>query len=134
MPPRSRSRATPRPCRRRSRPPKRDHARDGLKALEDGAWKSRIAEKKVAGVPRWHGDADARRAVYNNRARLRSGVARAAFKRQAELCERSFALIGKMDLGRHDGPGVEIHRVLGFVGEMCAAVLQLGDPRLGIAR
>lgn len=69
------------------------HSRDGLKELEDGAWKSRIAEKKVAGVHRWHGDEDARRAVYNNRARLRSGVARAAFKLRAELCERSFALL-----------------------------------------
>jgi transposase len=68
------------------------HSRDGLKELEDGAWKSRIAEKKTAGVHRWHGDDEARRAVYNNRARLRSGVARAAFKLRAELCERSFAL------------------------------------------
>jgi hypothetical protein len=68
------------------------HARDRLKELEDSAWKSRIAEKKVAGVSRWHGDEDARRAVYNNRARLRSGVAKEAFKRRAELCERSFAL------------------------------------------
>ena len=68
------------------------HSRDGLKELDDGAWKSRIAEKKVAGVSRWHGDEDARRAVYNNRARLRSGVAKEAFKRRAELCERSFAL------------------------------------------
>jgi transposase len=69
------------------------HSRDGLKELEDGAWKSRIAEKKVAGVSRWHGDEDARRAVYNNRARLRSGVAKEALKRRAELCERSFALV-----------------------------------------
>ncbi len=68
------------------------HARDRLKELEDGAWKSRIAEKKVAGVSRWHGDDDARRAVYNNRARLRSGVAKEAFKLRTELCERSFAL------------------------------------------
>jgi hypothetical protein len=30
--------------------------------------------------------------VYNNRARLRSGVAREAFKLRAELVERSFAL------------------------------------------
>src|SRR5688572_29575759 len=67
------------------------HARDGLKELEDGAWKSRIAEKKGAGVHRWHGDDDARRAVYNNRARLRSGVAKEAFKLRAERCERSFA-------------------------------------------
>src|SRR6478752_3964407 len=33
------------------------HSRDGLKDLEDGAWKSRIAEKKAAGVSRWRGDA-----------------------------------------------------------------------------
>ncbi len=69
------------------------HSRDGLKELEDGAWKSRIAEKKVAGVHRWHGDDDARRAVYNNRARLRSGVAKEAFKLRTELVERSFALV-----------------------------------------
>jgi transposase len=69
------------------------HARDRLKELEDSAWKSRIAEKKVAGVSRWHGDEAAQRAVYNNRARLRSGVARQAFKLRAELVERSFALV-----------------------------------------
>ena len=68
------------------------HSRDGLKELEDGAWKSRIAEKKVRGVHRWHGDEEARRAVYNNRARLRSGVAKEAFRLRAELVERSFAL------------------------------------------
>src|SRR5690242_9081003 len=68
------------------------HSRDGLKGLEDGAWKSRIAEKKVSGVHRWRGDAEARPAVYNNRARLRSGVAREAFRLRAELVERSFAL------------------------------------------
>jgi transposase len=69
------------------------HSRDGLKDLEDGAWKSRIAEKKAAGVDRWHGDEAARRAVYNNRARLRSGVAREAFKLRAERVERGFALV-----------------------------------------
>jgi transposase len=69
------------------------HSRNGLKDLEDGVWKSRIAEKKVAGVSRWHGDEEARRAVYNNRARLRSGVAKEAFKRRTELVERSFALL-----------------------------------------
>src|SRR5918993_474977 len=68
------------------------HSRDGLKDLEDGPWKSRIAEKKRPDVSRWHGDEDARRAAYNNRARLRSGVAREAFKLRAELVERSFAL------------------------------------------
>jgi transposase len=68
------------------------HSRDGLKELEDGAWKSRIAEKRVSGVNRWRGDEAARRAVYNNRARLRSGVAKEAFRLRAELVERSFAL------------------------------------------
>jgi transposase len=68
------------------------HSRAGLKDLEDGAWKSRIAEKKVSGVHRWRDDHAARRAVYNNRARLRSGVAKEAFKLRAELVERSFAL------------------------------------------
>jgi transposase len=69
------------------------HSRDGLKDLEDGPWKSRIAEKKGTGVSRWRGDTEARRAVYNNRARLRSGVAKEAFRLRAELVERSFALI-----------------------------------------
>jgi transposase len=68
------------------------HSRDGLKELEDGAWKSRIAEKKAAGVSRWRGDTEARRAVYDNRARLRSGAAKEAFKLRAERVERSFAL------------------------------------------
>src|SRR5688500_7360962 len=68
------------------------HSRDGLKDLEDGPCKSRIAEKKGTGVSRWRGDAEARRAVYNNRARLRSGVAKEAFRLRAELVERSFAL------------------------------------------
>ncbi len=68
------------------------HSRDGLKDLSDSEWKTRIAEPKPAGILRWKGDDDARRAVYNNRARLLSGVARQAFKLRAELVERSFAL------------------------------------------
>ncbi|MGE3293787.1 MAG: transposase [Geminicoccaceae bacterium] len=68
------------------------HSRDGLKELEDSARKSRIAGNKAPDVHRWHGDMQARRAVDNNRLRLRSGVAKEAFKRRAELVERSFAL------------------------------------------
>ena len=68
------------------------HSCEELKDLEDGAWKSRVAEKKVPGVNRWRGDEAARRAVYNNRARLCSGAAKEAFKLRAELVERSFAL------------------------------------------
>ena len=67
------------------------HSRDSLKDLDDGPWTSRIAEKKVQGVNRWRGDQAARRAVYNNRARLRSGAAKEAFRLRAELVERSFA-------------------------------------------
>ena len=73
------------------------HARDVLKALEDSAWKSRISEKERKAFARWHGDDAARRAVYNNRARLKSTVARQAFKLRAEKVERSFALI--LDIG-----------------------------------
>jgi transposase len=69
------------------------HSREGLKDLEDGAWRSRIAEKRGAGVNRRHGDDEARRAVYSNRARLRSGVAKEAFRLRAELVGRSFALV-----------------------------------------
>ena len=46
----------------------------------------------MQGVNRWRGDQAARRAVYNNRARLRSGAAKEAFRLRAELVERSFAL------------------------------------------
>jgi len=69
------------------------HAREALKALDGSAWKSRISEPRRDGFLRWHGDDAARRAVYNNRTRLLSGVARAAFKLRAELVERGFALI-----------------------------------------
>ncbi len=69
------------------------HSRDALKDLEDGPWKTRIAEPQRKEFLRWHGDEAARRAVYNNRARLLSGVARAAFKLRAEQVERCFALV-----------------------------------------
>src|SRR4051794_29115554 len=71
------------------------HSREGLKALEDSAWKSRISEKEQKAFARWHGDDAARR--YNNRARLKSTVARQAFKLRAEKVERSFAFI--LDIG-----------------------------------
>src|SRR4051794_32176935 len=69
------------------------HSRDALKALDGGAWKSRISAPHHDEFLRWHGDDAARRAVYNNRTRLLSGVARQAFKLRAELVERGFALI-----------------------------------------
>ena len=70
------------------------HAREHLKALEGGVWKTRIAEPEPArGYRRWHGDEDARRAVYANRARLKSGIGRETMRRRGELVERSFAHI-----------------------------------------
>lgn len=48
-------------------------------ALQEGRWRSRIAEPKPkGGVQRWQDDVEAQRAVYGNRARLRSGVAKEA--------------------------------------------------------
>ena len=67
------------------------HSRAVLKALDDGPWKTRIAEPKAKGFARWRGDEAARRAVTNNRARLLSQVARQTFKLRAEIVERSFA-------------------------------------------
>ena len=61
------------------------------RALNDSPWKTRIAAPKQTGFSRWHGDEAARRAVTNNRARLKSGVAREAFKLRAEIVERCFA-------------------------------------------
>ena len=43
------------------------------------------------GYLRWHGDEAARRAVYANRARLKSGIGRETMRRRGELVERSFA-------------------------------------------
>ncbi|MDO9714360.1 transposase [Paracraurococcus sp. LOR1-02] len=74
-------------------PDKGYHSREVLKTLDDGPWKTRIAEPKRDGFSRWHGDDAARRAVVNNRTRLLSGVAHVAFKLRAEVVERSFALI-----------------------------------------
>ena len=68
------------------------HSREGLKDLDGGVWKTRISEPEPAnGYLRWHGDQAARPAVYANRARLKSGVARNAMRRRGEMVERSFA-------------------------------------------
>jgi transposase len=69
------------------------HSRAVLKDLAGGPWQTRIAEPKPKAVQRWRGDLDARRAVYGNRARLRSKVGKAALALRAEKVERSFALV-----------------------------------------
>ena len=62
-----------------------------MKALDDSPWKTRISEPRQNGFSRWCGDEAAQRAVTNNRVRLKSGVAREAFKLRAEIVEGSFA-------------------------------------------
>src|SRR3954463_6946832 len=118
------------------------HSREGLKDLEDGAWRSRIAEKRVAGVNRWHGDDEARRAVYDNRARLRSGVAREAFKLRAELVERSFALTldrgGMRRAWLRGGENLKKRYLVHVAGYNLGLVMRLlvgaGTPREFLAR
>jgi hypothetical protein len=67
------------------------HSRAVLKNLDDSPWKTRIAEPKQKGFSRWRGDEAARRAVTNNRTRLKSDIAKETFKLRAEIVERSFA-------------------------------------------
>ena len=68
------------------------HSRDVLKGLDGGPWKTRISEPRPSkGYSRWHGDEEARAAVYGNRNRLKSGVGKEAMRKRGELVERSFA-------------------------------------------
>jgi transposase len=67
------------------------HSRAVLKDLDDGVWKTRIAEPRRKDFSRWRGDEAARRAVYANRNRLRSTVGKAGMRLRAEIVERSFA-------------------------------------------
>lgn len=68
------------------------HSRAVLKNLDGGPWQTRIAEPKPKAIQRWRGDLDTRRAVYRNRARLRSGIGKQALTLRAEKVERSFEL------------------------------------------
>ena len=80
--------------------------------------------------------------MYNNRARLRSGVAKEAFKRRTELVERSFALL--LDRGgmrRAWLRGREILRkrylvhVAGYnLGLIMRLLVGAGTPREFVAR
>lgn len=67
------------------------HSRNVLKDLKGGVWKTRIAEPQREEFSRWHGDEEARRAVYANRNRLRSAVGKKTMRRRGEFVERSFA-------------------------------------------
>jgi transposase len=113
------------------------HSRPVLKDLDGGPWRSRIAEPKPKGVQRWRGDFEARRAVYGNRARLRSGVAKEALKLRAERVERSFehtldrgGLRGTSLRGRENLQKRYLVHVAGFnLGLVMRALLGAGTPK-----
>lgn len=67
------------------------HSREVLKELDGSCWRARIAEKATHGLNRWRSDHAARRAVYNNSTRQRSGFSRWLHRLRTELLERSFA-------------------------------------------
>jgi hypothetical protein len=113
------------------------HSREQVKVLDGGVWKTRIAEPEPAkGYLRGHADTAARKAVYANRARLKSGIGRETIPRRGELVERSFAHI--LDRGMRRGwlRGREnIHKrylihVAGFnLGVLMRALHGQGTPR-----
>ncbi|MGD9659620.1 MAG: transposase [Methylocystis sp.] len=114
------------------------HSREVLKDLNDGEWKRRIAEPSPAkGYFRWRGDEAAREAAYANRARLKSGVGRAAMKKRGELVERSFAHVldrGGMRRawlrGRENIAKRYLIHVAGFnIGVLMQALIGRGTPR-----
>ena len=114
------------------------HSREGLKGLDGGVWKTRIAEPKPAnGYLRWHGDEAARQAVYANRYRLKSEVGREAMRRRGEMVERSFAhVLDRGGMRRAWLRGREnIHKrylvhVAGFnLGILMRALFRYGTPR-----
>src|SRR5512136_2197712 len=114
------------------------HSREVLKGLDDGEWKSRISEPLPAkGYLRWQGDEEARDAVYANRARLKSGVGRAAMRKRGELLERSVAHV--LDRGGMRRAWLRGHEniakrylihVAGFnLGVLMRALVGCGTPR-----
>ena len=113
------------------------HSRAVLKDLDGGPWQTRIAEPKPKDVQRWRGDLDARRAVYGNRARLRSGVGKEAFKLRAERVERGFAhsldrggLRRAWLRGRENVQKRYLLHVAGYnLGLVMRALLGAGTPR-----
>ena len=114
------------------------HSREGLKDPGGGVWKTRISEPEPAnGYLRWHGGQEARQAVYANRARLKSGVARNAMRRRGEMVERSFAHVldrGGMRRallrGRENVHKRYLIHVAGFnLGILMRALFGSGTPR-----
>ena len=113
------------------------HSREGLKNLEGGPWKTRIAEPTPAnGYLRWHGDDAARAAVYANRNRLKSAVGKAAMRKRGEVVERSFAHVLERGMRRTWLRGREnVHKrylvhIAGYnLGILMRALLGAGTPK-----
>jgi len=114
------------------------HSRDVLKEQDGGPWKTRIAEPRPSkGYLRWHGDDEARAAVYANRNRLRSGVGKEAMRKRGEMVERSFAhVLERGGMRRTWLRGREnVHRrylvhVAGYnLGVLMRALFGVGTPR-----
>ena len=63
------------------------HSRETLKKL-DSAFRSRISEPKANGLHRWNGDHEARRAVYANRARIRTSTGKAMLRKRGVIEKR----------------------------------------------
>lgn len=109
-----------------------------MKALDGGVWKTRIAEPASAkGYLLWNGDEAARKAVYANRARLKSRIGREPMRRRGEMVERSFAHIldrGGMRRvwlrGRENVHKRYLIHVAGFnLGVLMRAMFGQGAPR-----
>ena len=90
----------------------------------------------------WHGDEEARRAVYNNRGRLRSEVGQQAMRERAELVERSFAhILDRGGLRRAWLRGREnvhkrylIHVAGHNLGLLMRLLIGAGTPKEAVAR
>ena len=101
--------------------------------MEDPHRRARPAK----GYLRWHGDEAAQRAVYANRARLKSGIGRETMRRRGELVERSFAhVLDRRGMRRAWLRGREnVHKrylihVAGFnLGVLMRALHGQGTPR-----
>jgi len=112
------------------------HSRDALVRL-DSAFRSRICEPERKTMARWHGDAEARRAVYNNRSRLQSAQGKLLQRLRSERVERSFAhCLDRGGMRRAHLRGDEniekryIIHVAGFnLGLLMRSLFGVGTPR-----
>ena len=112
------------------------HSREVLKHLPKSCC-SRISEQQRKGRLRWHGDTQARDAVYENRTRLKSEKSKALMRVRGERVERSFAhCLDRGGMRRSFLRGLEniekryIIHLAGFnLGVLLRALFGLGTPK-----